>query len=151
MSKEIERRFLVHSDKLPKLSKGKKIVQGYLSSDPVVRIRIKETKAYLTIKKNLDSIAREEYEYRIPLRDGEKLIEELNNKVEKTRYNFKLNGSIWEIDIFEGGNKGLIVAEIELSKPDEKFQKPLWISKEVTKDYRYLNVSLAEKPYLVWK
>jgi CYTH domain-containing protein len=150
MSKEIERRFLVHSERLPKLVRGKKVIQAYLSSDPVVRIRIKGNKAYFTIKKSKNDVIREEYEYRIPLKDAKKLIKG-NKKVEKTRYRFKLNGSFWEIDKFEAANKGLVVAEIELSKPDQKFQKPLWLSEEVTKDSRYLNVNLAEKPYLIWK
>ena len=93
MCKEIERRFLVHYERLPKLVKGKKIIQVYLSSNPVIRIRIKENKAYFTIKKHANNLVREEYEYKIPLKDAVKITKDLNNKVEKTRYRLKLNGS----------------------------------------------------------
>lgn len=151
MNREIERRFLVHPERLPQLVRGKKIIQAYLSSDPVVRVRLKGNRAYLTIKKKWNYIIREEYEYQIPLKDAKKLIKDSICRVEKTRFNFKLNGDTWEIDKFEGKNMGLIIAEIELSKPYENFQKPLWLSREITKDYKYLNVNLANKPYLVWE
>ena len=149
MAKETERRFLVHKNRLPKLSRGKKITQGYLSSDPVVRIRMKEKRFYLTIKFG-DSIVRDEFEYKIPSRDGLELLDRCPTKVEKTRFNFKLNGFTWEIDIFEGKNSGLIVAEIEIDSLKVSIPKPLWISKEVTQDLRYLNSNLAKKPFEVW-
>ncbi len=150
MVKEIERRFLVYPVKLPKLFRGQKITQGYLSTDPVVRARVKVNRSYLTIKfrKNYINI---EYEYKIPLIDAKKLINQCDLKIIKTRYYFRLNGLVWEIDFFEGANKGLIIAEIELSSRASKFQKPLWLSKEITKDDRYLNVNLAAKPYKQWK
>ena len=48
MNKEIERKFLVHVDKLPNLPQGRKIVQGYVhESNPLVRIRIIEYHAYI--------------------------------------------------------------------------------------------------------
>ena len=151
MNKEIERRFLVHPERLPRLVRGNKIIQVYLSNDPVVRVRLKGKRAYLTVKKEKDYITREEYEYQIPLKDAEKLIKGSSSRVEKTRFNFRLNGSNWEIDKFEGENRGLIIAEIELSKPEERFQKPLWLSRDVTKENKYLNVNLANKPYLAWE
>ena len=149
MVREIERKFLVHKSRLPRLTRGKKIIQGYLSTDPVVRVRRKENVFYLTIKFG-ESKVRDEFEYKIPAKDGLELLRRCGIKVEKTRFNFRLNNSLWEIDIFEAKNKGLIVAEIELESPEADFQKPLWISKEVTEDARYLNFNLAQRPFSSW-
>jgi len=70
--------------------------------------------------------------------------------IEKTRYIVKHIQHIWEIDVFSGDNEGLIVAEIELSSPDEAFEKPSWLGKEVSNDARYYNVCLVEHPYKAW-
>lgn len=150
MAKEIERRFLVHPDRLPRLVRGKKIIQGYLSTDPIVRVRIRGKKSYLAIKFG-ETAKRDEFEFKIPVKDGKDLFEKCKVKIEKTRYYFRLNGKIWEIDVFEGRNKGLIIAEIELSSLRSKFKKPLWLSSEVTDNPRYLNVNLALRPYGSWK
>lgn len=149
MTKEIERRFLVYPDRLPRLVRGQKIVQGYLSINPVVRVRIKGGRSYFAIKFRKGYI-NTEYEYKISLRDAKELINKCKLMVVKTRYNFKLNGKVWEIDVFEGQNIGLTVAEIELSSLKSKFQKPLWLAKEITKDDIYLNVNLAINPFNKW-
>ena len=62
----------------------------------------------------------------------------------------KHGSHIWEIDVFEGDNTGLIVAEIELSEEKETFQLPEWAGKEVSADPRYLNASLVTQPYCNW-
>jgi CYTH domain-containing protein len=54
------------------------------------------------------------------------------------------------VDIFEGENKGLIIAEIELSEANEMFQKPNWLGEEVTGDERYYNAYLSKKPFTAW-
>lgn len=149
MRKEIERKYLIFVNRLPKLKRGQKIVQAYLSTDPVVRARIKNKKGYLTIKFREYGV-NIEYDITISVSDAQGIIGRCGNKVEKTRYNIKVNGKIWEVDIFEEDNSGLIIAEIELKSLDEKFQRPLWISKEVTNDKKYWNVSLAYKPYRLW-
>jgi len=59
-------------------------------------------------------------------------------------------GKIWEVDEFEGENKGLIMAEIELKSEDETFSVPSWIGPEVTGDLRYYNSYLARNPYKKW-
>ena len=43
-----------------------------------------------------------------------------------------------------GALAGLVLAEIELSDPDEAFAKPDWLGAEVTSDLRYRNAALAE-------
>ena len=56
-----------------------------------------------------------------------------------------------EIDEFSGDNQGLIIAEIELESEDSVFEKPSFLGKEITFDYRYSNSSLAENPYCTWE
>ena len=150
MNKEIERRFLVFSDRIPKLSRGQKIIQGYLSLDPPIRTRIKEQKASINVKFSDNFLTRTEFEYKIPLKDAEFLLTKTQYKIVKTRYLLKLNGKIWEIDFFEGQNSGLVIAEVELPAVDARLQKPLWLNKEITCDPRFLNVNLAVKPYTKW-
>jgi adenylate cyclase len=55
-----------------------------------------------------------------------------------------------EIDVFEGENKGLVVAEIERQGKDEAFPVPPWAGKEVSHDPRYYNVSLISHPFSTW-
>jgi len=59
-------------------------------------------------------------------------------------------GHLWEVDIFEGANEGLEVAEIELSREDEEFVRPEWLGEEVSGDRRYSNSSLSLVPYKNW-
>ncbi|MBT6004595.1 MAG: adenylate cyclase, partial [Prolixibacteraceae bacterium] len=75
----------------------------------------------------------------------------LNQAIEKTRYKEKIGGFTWEIDVFEGINKGLVLAEIELKNETQKFELPAWIDKEVSNDYRYFNAWLSKNPYTKWK
>ena len=96
-------------------------------------------------------ISRSEFEYPIPLKDAQDLLKQFaGNTIEKTRYNIKYKGKTWEVDIFSGENKGLILAEIELKSEDEKFDIPEWITEEVTGDERYYNSYLSIKPYKNW-
>jgi adenylate cyclase len=55
------------------------------------------------------------------------------------------------VDVFEGDNAGLVIAEIELKDINEPFARPGWLGKEVTDDPRYYNVSLAGNPYKNWR
>lgn len=154
MPKEIERRFLVDPDRLPKLSKGKTQIQGYLNkqkSSTEIRVRIEENQAFLTIKTFVSFLTRDEFEYRIPVKDAEKLLVLTDKIVEKIRFNLKINNKTWVIDFFEKENFPLIIAEIELKKETEIFTKPLWIKKEVTEDLRYNAISLAFNPLNSWR
>jgi adenylate cyclase len=155
MPVEIERKFLVRGN--PPHVHGVKMVQGYLCKDPerTVRIRIEgeveQGRAVLTVKGKPEGIARPEYEYDIPVADARELMGLcVGSIVEKTRYCHHIGAHVWELDVFEGGNHGLIVAEIELSDPSESFEKPDWIGGEVSSDPRYANSSLSRKPYSQW-
>jgi len=153
MALEIERKFLVNTQKLPKLENGKTMIQGYLQQrSPSIRIRVQDDAAFLTIKgDSKNNITRTEFEYNIPLEDAKELLKECKGLlISKTRYEIAHHGHIWELDIFEEENKGLIVAEIELDNENEEFVLPEWVTTEVSKDPRYTNASLSQLPYSQW-
>ena len=56
----------------------------------------------------------------------------------------------WEVDEFFGENSGLVLAEIELEDPDQRFILPPWVGAEVSLDPRYYNASLVKNPYRSW-
>lgn len=150
---EIERKFLVDPKKWTPKTSGVKLVQAYLSTDKdrVVRVRIKGDAAYLTIKGRLSGITRTEMEYPLPLADAQTLLAMcLEYPIEKTRYTEQSGGKIWEIDVFEGINRGLLLAEIELKDENESFELPAWALGEVSTDSRYFNAWLSEHPFTKW-
>jgi len=154
MAKEIERKFLVDITKLPKKLPKKYIIkQGYFKTDDsTVRVRIINQKAFLTIKGRRKGISRSEFEYEIPMQDALDMQKEFCKKrfVHKTRYFIKYKNHTWELDIFEGNNKGLVLAEIEFKSENEKFKLPRWILEDVSYDKRYNNSNLAKKPFKEW-
>lgn len=157
MAIEIERKFLVKSDlwqQQPGLSVTH-IRQGYLISDEgrTVRVRWRNGKGYLTVKGKpaTGSIARLEYEYEIPGSDAEALLLLCSRPlIEKKRWLLANGTHTWEIDVFEGENTGLTVAEIELGSETEDFGKPEWLGEEVTYDKRYSNAALSRVPFSQW-
>ena len=157
MNIEIERKFLVLDDSYKKLSYNHShIRQGYLSSDrgKTIRIRIRDARAYITIKgPSLDGgLSRYEFEQEIPLDDAEKLMTLCEpGIIDKTRWLVKSGEHTFEVDEFFGDNEGLVMAEVELSSPDEKPEIPHFIGKEVTGDRRYYNSQLRRNPYCNWK
>ncbi|MDQ0326592.1 adenylate cyclase [Rhodopseudomonas julia] len=155
MALEIERKFLLASDDWRKsVNETRHIRQGYLCNDERASLRVRivdDEKAYLTIKSGKAAISRDEYEYAIPLEDGEELIAKCAGRlIEKTRHIIRHGHLAWEIDVFEDRNAGLVVAEIELDHPDQEFEHPEWLGEEVTGDGRYTNASLSQHPYHDW-
>jgi len=156
MAQEIEKKFLVKSDDFKKdASKETRITQGYLSSVPerTVRVRIKGTKGFITIKGigNESGASRYEWEKEIPVAEVEELLKicELGI-IDKTRYEIKAGKYTFEVDEFYGDNQGLVIAEIELITENDSFEKPQWLGEEVTGDAKYYNSTLAKNPYIVW-
>jgi adenylate cyclase len=150
---EIERKFLIKNEDWKPKGNGINIKQGYLSVDPerVVRVRITNDKAFITIKGKPKGIVRIELEYEIPKNDAEVMLGMcLNFLVEKTRFEEQINNMIWEIDVFEGLNKGLVMAEIEMEDEKQKIDLPDWIGEEVSLDRRYYNSYLSMNPYSKW-
>jgi adenylate cyclase len=125
----------------------------YLNStaERTVRVRVYGDKAFLTIKGKNQNLTRKEFEYEIPLEDAQNLLELCEKPIiEKTRFLLSQHTNIWEIDVFEGENKGLIVAEIELTSEEESIDIPSWVGEEVSTDSKYYNSSLLVNPYCSW-
>lgn len=147
MSKEIERKFLVRGDFRPYVEHSHDIAQGYLNTDPdrTVRVRLLDERGFITIKTRNDGCVRNEWEYEIPFADAKAMLPACGNIIEKTRNIIDAgNGLVWEVDVFGGKNKGLVLAEIELPSPETSFDRPDWLGEEVTGDSRYYNSSLAK-------
>ena len=135
--------------------KKTKIVQGFLSTVPerTVRIRIKGDKGFITVKGigNDSGTSRYEWEKEIYIEDATDLLKISEpGVIDKTRFNVKSGGHVFEVDEFYGENDGLIVAEVELSSEDENFVKPSWLGEEVTGGVKYYNSMLMKNPYKNW-
>ena len=155
MSIEIERKFLVRPDRWhPDPAKGVRYRQGYLSTHPgsTVRVRMAGDQGFLTIKGPTIGISRLEFEYPIAVADAEQLLREVCHHpiIEKIRFRESWDGFTWEVDLFEGENAGLIVAEIELPSAETPFNRPPWVGREVSGDPRYYNQALSRHPYSQW-
>ncbi len=154
MAHEIERKFLLANQDWRALVTGSFVLkQGYLSTTPksTVRLRVKSDKAMLTVKSKNTGIRRSEFEYEIPIRDAEEMLQLCQTPlIEKTRYTITIGKHIWEIDEFSGANSGLLVAEIELDAEEESFEKPAWVGEEVSTDARYYNSNLVAHPFTQW-
>lgn len=151
---EIERKFLVNNNSfLDDFSRSNRIVQGYLSSQPerTVRVRIKGEKGYLTIKGKSEGFSRYEWEKEIDLIEAEKLLTLCEpGVIDKIRYDVIVGKHLFEVDVFSGDNEGLVIAEVELTSENERFEKPNWLGQEVTEDVRYYNSYLSKNPYKDW-
>jgi adenylate cyclase len=155
MGLEIERKFLIKNDSWKnEIKKTISIRQGYLNSEVerTVRIRIQGELGVLTIKGKNQNVTRKEFEYQIPLDDALNLLSMCEKPIiEKTRFLIPSNRSTWEIDVFDGENKGLVIAEIELTSEEESFDIPNWLGEEVSSESKYYNSSLITNPYGNWK
>lgn len=156
MPLEIERKFLVVGDFKNQAYAHSRIAQGYICSGNgrTVRIRIRNGGGYLTIKGPSDSngMSRYEFETEVALSDAEDLMKLCEpGIIDKTRYLVKAGKHTFEVDEFYGDNAGLILAEVELEREDEPYEKPDFIGREVTGDRRYYNAQLRTNPYCIWK
>ncbi|MDB5063207.1 MAG: adenylate cyclase [Mucilaginibacter sp.] len=155
MGIEIEKKFLIDHEKWQQVIKppGKVYKQGYLLSDEkrTVRVRVADDVAYITLKGSTTGISRSEFEYTIPVNEGKEILKDMATSfIEKTRYNINHAGNVWEVDVFEGDNQGLIIAEIELKHENQEFEKPEWVKNEVSDDRRYTNAYLSVNPFKNW-
>jgi adenylate cyclase len=149
---EIERKFLVkNTDWKTGIKNSVAISQIYLTTPnqaPTVRLRTRGEQAFLTLKYPSVSkhvLARDEYEYEIPLADVKaQLHRAKGNQIQKIRHLVTDEfDQKWEIDEFHCPNKGLILAEIELTSQTQEVNLPNWAGKEVTADDRYSNINMA--------
>jgi adenylate cyclase len=149
MAKEIERRFLVlPSVKGQAMGRKTEIVQGYLSAEPAVRVRLVGgllgKKGFITVK-GPGSLTRPEFEYEVPALDAKEMLTLCKFGLEKERRHVMVSGHVWSVDFFtEPRMNGLILAEVELKGEEETFVMPEWAGEEVTENPYYSNVSLAK-------
>ena len=147
MAKEIERKFLVRGDQWQELVSEKLTLrQAYVASmeDRSVRVRLtNETRATLTMKIGR-AMTRDEFEYEIPVADAEELMgNAIGLVIEKTRHKVPFKGFVWEVDVFRGAHRGLVIAEVEMKTESDDPELPDWLGREVTGEYRYSNQALA--------
>lgn len=158
----------------------RRLQQGYLVSDSaglVLRVRTSRpmrgleppaagagpvqsdaaegAQAWLTLKLPLPEVAgsalsRQEFEYAIPLADAEALLTQCTSRLVKQRHGLDLPGGAWVLDVFEGSNAPLVVAEVELKQPDQEVQPPLWCVHELTGRHELSNAALARHPFASW-
>ncbi len=154
MGIEIERRFLVaNEDWKSQVIRSEDFSQAYLSSsldEWTTRIRIIDNnKAYITLKSSVNGLLNNEFEYSIPIKDAIELIKLSKYKIIKTRYQLKINNKNWVVDLFDGSNSSLKIAEIELNSESEEIQVPSWCGEEITGIKSLSNAYLAKTPISV--
>lgn len=155
MALEIERKFLVEGDYKSLSTSHSRIIQGYICSERgrTVRVRLRDEQGYLTIKgPSLDGgLSRYEFEKPITRDEALSLLHLCEpGIIDKIRWLVPQGCHTYEVDEFFGDNAGLVVAEVELSAPDEPFERASFLGKEVTGDRRYYNSQLRVNPYKNW-
>ena len=156
---EIERKFLVHKAGRRYADHAyahSRITQGYICSAKgrTVRVRVRDDRAFLTIKgpSSSDGTGRYEFEKEITTDEAAHLMELCEpGMIDKTRYLVRCGNHTFEVDEFYGDNDGLVMAEVELGAADEAFTKPDFIADEVTGDRRFYNSQLTLRPFRLWK
>ena len=161
MALEIERKFLVTGDGWRTAAHAMvPMAQGYINDlgamdrgeqKASVRVRIQGEEAFLNLKSRELGRSRQEFDYPIPVEDARAMLALcVGGVIDKRRHLVRHGDHLWEVDEFFGDNAGLVVAEIELSSPDEEFELPQWAGREVTDQARYYNLALASHPYARW-
>lgn len=145
---EIERKFLIKN--LPENLENfthYEIRQGYISTDPTIRLRQQDDKYILTVK-SAGLMKKQEYELDLTEEQFNRLWKKTEgNTIEKTRYVIPLNDGLKaELDVYKGFLSGFMNVEVEFASTKEAilFDIPDWFGQEVTQDPRYSNSSLAK-------
>jgi len=155
---EIERKFLLKSnlglDFLKNITTIE-LEQGYIVNETMktVRLRKENQNFILTIKgkSTKSGLIRPEFETKLNISEYETLATMLEpGCIIKKRYELIFSGQLFEVDVFEDDNQGLVLVEIELKHEDDKVSLPPWLGVEVTGDPRYYNSYLCKKPYSTW-
>ena len=147
---EIERKYLVKTlpDHLEQYA-CKVIEQGYLNTNPVVRIR-RSNDDYILTYKGKGMMVREEYN--LPLNEEAflHLKEKIDGRlIQKRRYLIPLAPKFTiELDVFEGDLAPLLLAEVEFETEEEAniFTPPEWFGEDVTFSGKYHNSQLSKLP-----
>ncbi|WP_417463358.1 CYTH domain-containing protein [Kordiimonas sp.] len=150
---EIERKFLVDKARLKLPRKFKSIEQGYLMRAEGRSLRVRKVEgSYILTLKIGKGARRVEIERPLSKAEGAALLmQSLDPLIIKKRYAVKHGGHVWDVDVFKGENKGLVLAEVELDDEDEAFERPDWVTREVTGDRLFQNSTLATHPISMWR
>ena len=119
-----------------------------------MRIRVRDDKAFLTIKARSinGGMTRYEFEKEITLDEADHLLALCRGgMIDKRRWLVKSGTHIFEVDEFYGANEGLVMAEVELATEDEPFERPDFIGMEVTGDKRFYNSHMLANPFSAWR
>ena len=148
MAQEVERKFLLSGDGWRRhVTSSRSLAQFYLFSLPgrILRVRIANSdQAWLTMKFGGPALARDEFEYEIPLADALAMRPLASgNVIEKTRHLVPFGDHTFEVDVFAGALSGLMLCEVELGRADETLVLPGWVGREVTGRPEYYNAHLA--------
>ena len=113
--------------------------------DWTVRVRFRDERTVFTLKGRRTNASAIELEWPIERALGDALVSlEEYPRVEKTRYEWwGSDGMLWEIDEFEGGLLGLVLAEIELQNIEQPVELPEWVQLEITGNRAWSNSNLA--------
>ena len=143
---EIERKFLLKE--LPEHLNSylcRHLEQGYLCTNPVVRIR-KDNDSYELTYKGKGTMIREEYNLPLTKEAYEHLKEKIDGRlITKTRYMIPFECYTIELDVFEGDLAPLILAEVEFPSEEaaNAFVAPDWFAEDVTFSKLYHNSYLS--------
>jgi adenylate cyclase len=148
MAKEIERKFLVSGQRWRSLAdEGVSIRQTYLiaQDDRSLRVRLYgDGRARLTIKVGHTALVRDEYEFDIDRGEAEDMLRHaVGVVIEKVRFEVPYEGHLWEVDVYDGAHRGLVIAEVELSSIHDEPVLPNWVGQEVTGENQYSNQAMA--------
>lgn len=150
MAKEIERKFLVKDNSFDQMTIARRhICQAYLSDRPeaIVRLRVSDDRAFITVKGKNSGAVRDEWEYEIPVADATEMAARLAGgwSIDKVRHIVPFGGHTWEVDLFHGRHEGLVLAEVELDSADAEVELPPFVGEEVTGVTAYYNSVLAKQ------
>ncbi|MDO4487765.1 MAG: CYTH domain-containing protein [Eubacteriales bacterium] len=149
MGYEIERKWNPSMEDARRLAEGapfKEIVQGYVCTDPVIRIRRDGDEYYVTVK-GKGTLKREEINLPVTKEAYDELMEKSSGRIiSKRRYRIPYEGRTIELDFFNGKYEGLLILEIEFENEEEArdFNAPECFGAEVTGDYRFTNAYLSQ-------
>ncbi|WP_407522058.1 CYTH domain-containing protein [Methylobacterium oryzisoli] len=144
---EVERKFLVVNDDWRRAVTGQRRLRDGLivqAGGGKVRVRLDETRAWLTVKGPRAGLGRAEFEYEIPPADAEAMMAAVcpTNQIHKVRHTVPHAGLLWEVDVFEGDLAGLLFAEVEVEHETQPLPIPGWAGLEISSDPRFRQSAL---------
>ncbi len=162
---EIERKFTIKSlpdnlSQYPCLH----LEQGYLNTEPVIRIR-KQDEEYILTYKGSGMLVREEYNLPLTADSYAHLKQKCDgNIISKSRYIIPLEAPEFtedypkelrpkhltiELDIFDTPFAPLIMAEVEFDSVEaaNAFIPPAWFSEDVTHNIEYHNSNMSSRVF----